>query len=158
MTYNRVLGGILGACGTWTNKKSDRFAPIGTRLALYYSNFLRSTTWCIRPPNLSREVPHPGKVGSTGRYCPHVSGCGTSRERLGGLIHQVVPLNYFLPPSFFHLSFASHTFPHSLLSSSLPLLSPSLCLIPFVSFFSGYLHQPHFPPPPPPPPPSPLRT
>ena len=27
-----------------------------------------------------------------GRYCPHVSGCGTSRERLGDLIRQVVDL------------------------------------------------------------------
>ena len=38
--------------------QSDRFAPIGTRLALYCSNFLRSTTWCIRSPNLVWEVPH----------------------------------------------------------------------------------------------------
>ena len=51
------------ACGRWTNKKSYRFAPIGTRLALYYSNFLRSTTWCIRSPDLVREVPHADTCG-----------------------------------------------------------------------------------------------
>ena len=32
------------------------------------------------------------KVGNTGRYWPHVSGCGTSRERLDDLIHKVVDL------------------------------------------------------------------
>ena len=39
-----------------------------------------------------QEGEYVGKVGNTGRYCPHVSGFGTSRERLGDLIRQVVDL------------------------------------------------------------------
>ena len=53
----------MRSLGGWKNKKSNRFAPIGTRLALYYSNFLRSTTWCIRSPDLVREVPHADTCG-----------------------------------------------------------------------------------------------
>ena len=63
-----------GACGRWTNKKSDRFAPIGARLALYYSNFLRSTTLCITASNLSREVPHPDTCGQYRPVLPTFSG------------------------------------------------------------------------------------
>ena len=53
----------MRSLGGWKNKKSHRFAPIGTRLALYYSNFLRSTTWCSKSPDLVREVPHPDTCG-----------------------------------------------------------------------------------------------
>ena len=79
-----------------------RAAP---RLALHYSNFLRSTTLRITASNLSPDVPHPEKVGNTGRYCPHVlSNCfryryvvtlekqrNTPKRRPGGYLAVVGP-------------------------------------------------------------------
>jgi len=40
---------------------SDRHETLG--LALSYSNFFRSTTWCIRSPTFVREVPNPDTSG-----------------------------------------------------------------------------------------------
>jgi len=75
--------------------KSNRFAPIGMRLALRYSHFLRSTSSGIGAPNLALDEPHPDKTKPDlcglcqNRLCLNLAACGTSRTRLRGQIPKV---------------------------------------------------------------------
>ena len=68
-------------------------SPTGLlRSARDLHNFLRSTFWRIRSPNLSREVPNPDTCGQYRPVLPTFLGCGTSRERLGDLLRKGVDL------------------------------------------------------------------